>query len=183
MWFTAERFRGVRKTCNDKLEFECKKPNRCPFFLVSQVSSCSRAQCIYGSKWWFQNLKWELIDLGSLNGTLLNSQPINHPDTGSRLRGDPTELASGDIITLGTTSNVYVSLYSSFAELYWLHLPNHHPKNSVFLEEELFTWDVLAYSFALSVNYYLICSSLCFTLFSLLAIYGFCYISLPGYLH
>lgn len=47
--------------------------------------------------------------MGSLNGTLLNSQPINHPDSGSRHWGDPNELASGDIITLGTTSTVYVS--------------------------------------------------------------------------
>lgn len=62
--------------------------------------------------WNLNNLKWELIDLGSLNGTLLNSQPINHPDTGRRLRGDPIELASGDIITLGTTSNVYVRITS-----------------------------------------------------------------------
>ncbi|KAF8016918.1 hypothetical protein BT93_H2194 [Corymbia citriodora subsp. variegata] len=60
--------------------------------------------------WNLNNLKWELIDLGSLNGTLLNSQPINHPDIGKRLRGDPHELASGDIITLGTTSNVYVRI-------------------------------------------------------------------------
>lgn len=48
--------------------------------------------------------------MGSLNGTLLNSQPVNHPDSGSRHWGKPVELASGDIITLGTTSNVYVSL-------------------------------------------------------------------------
>ena len=58
---------------------------------------------------WFQKLKWELVDLGSLNGTLLNSQPINHPDSGSRHWGDPVELASGNVITLGTTSSIYVS--------------------------------------------------------------------------
>ncbi|XP_030548138.1 protein phosphatase 2C 70 [Rhodamnia argentea] len=62
--------------------------------------------------WNLNNLKWELIDLGSLNGTLLNSHPINHPDSGRRLRGDPVELASGDIITLGTTSNVHVRITS-----------------------------------------------------------------------
>lgn len=47
--------------------------------------------------------------MGSLNGTLLNSRPINHPDPGSRLWSDPVELASGDTITVGTTSNIYVS--------------------------------------------------------------------------
>ena len=56
-------------------------------------------------------MRWELTDMGSLNGTLLNSQPINHSDSGSRQWGEPMELASGDIITLGTTSKIYVSLY------------------------------------------------------------------------
>lgn len=54
-------------------------------------------------------MKWELVDMGSLNGTLLNSQPINNPDSGSRHWGNPMELASGDVITLGTTSKVFVS--------------------------------------------------------------------------
>lgn len=54
-------------------------------------------------------MKWELIDMGSLNGTLLNSQSISHPDSGSRHWGDPIELASGNVITLGTTSKLYVS--------------------------------------------------------------------------
>ncbi|GAV85716.1 PP2C domain-containing protein/FHA domain-containing protein [Cephalotus follicularis] len=62
--------------------------------------------------WNSNKMKWELVDMGSLNGTLLNSQPINHPDSGSRHWGDPIELASGDIITLGTTSNVYVHITS-----------------------------------------------------------------------
>jgi protein phosphatase len=57
----------------------------------------------------FQKNKWELVDMGSLNGTLLNSQLISHPDSGSRLWGDPVGLSNGDIITLGTTSNVHVS--------------------------------------------------------------------------
>ncbi|XP_024463569.1 protein phosphatase 2C 70 isoform X2 [Populus trichocarpa] len=56
--------------------------------------------------------KWELVDMGSLNGTFLNSQLISHPDSGSRHRGDPVELSSGDIITLGTTSNVHVHVTS-----------------------------------------------------------------------
>ena len=47
--------------------------------------------------------------MGSLNGTLLNSKAIHHTDSGSRHWGHPTELANGDIITLGTSSKVFVS--------------------------------------------------------------------------
>ncbi|KAJ6321775.1 hypothetical protein OIU77_011785 [Salix suchowensis] len=62
--------------------------------------------------WNADKIKWELVDMGSLNGTFLNSQPISHPDSGSRHWGDPVELSSGDIITLGTTSNVHVHVTS-----------------------------------------------------------------------
>lgn len=62
--------------------------------------------------WNPNKLKWELVDMGSLNGTLLNSQPINHPDSGSRHWGKPMELTSGDIITLGTTSGIHVQITS-----------------------------------------------------------------------
>ncbi|KAH9765178.1 protein phosphatase 2C 70 [Citrus sinensis] len=62
--------------------------------------------------WNPNKLKWELVDMGSLNGTLLNSQPINHPDSGSRHWGKPMELTSGDIITLGTTSSIHVQITS-----------------------------------------------------------------------
>ncbi|KAK9672019.1 hypothetical protein RND81_12G070500 [Saponaria officinalis] len=57
--------------------------------------------------------KWELVDMGSLNGTLLNSKAINHPDSGSRTWGEPKELADGDVITLGTTSQINVQITSS----------------------------------------------------------------------
>ncbi|KAK7253175.1 hypothetical protein RIF29_37676 [Crotalaria pallida] len=63
-------------------------------------------------KWDSDKMKWEVVDMGSLNGTLLNSDPINHPDTGSRNWGDPINLANGDIITLGTTSKVMVHITS-----------------------------------------------------------------------
>ncbi|KAJ1384334.1 SMAD/FHA domain superfamily [Sesbania bispinosa] len=63
-------------------------------------------------KWNLDKMKWELVDMGSLNGTLLNSKPINHPDTESRHWGDPMNLANGDIITLGTTSKVIVHITS-----------------------------------------------------------------------
>ncbi|KAK7405883.1 hypothetical protein VNO78_07495 [Psophocarpus tetragonolobus] len=63
-------------------------------------------------KWNLDKMKWELVDMGSLNGTLLNSKPINHRDTGSRNWGDPRNLTNGDIITLGTTSKVMVHITS-----------------------------------------------------------------------
>ncbi|GMI64517.1 kinase associated protein phosphatase, ROOT ATTENUATED GROWTH 1 [Hibiscus trionum] len=62
--------------------------------------------------WNSNKLKWELVDMGSLNGTQLNSQPINHPDSGSRQWGHPVELANGDTISLGTTSKIHVHISS-----------------------------------------------------------------------
>ncbi|KAK8571808.1 hypothetical protein V6N13_047452 [Hibiscus sabdariffa] len=62
--------------------------------------------------WNSNKLRWELVDMGSLNGTMLNSHPINYPNSGSRQWGSPVELASGDTITVGTTSNIYVHISS-----------------------------------------------------------------------
>ncbi|WOH16028.1 hypothetical protein DCAR_0935577 [Daucus carota subsp. sativus] len=67
--------------------------------------------------WNSNKLKWELVDMGSLNGTLLNSQSINHANSGSRKWGDPTELASGDILTLGTTSKILVQITSQTEQI------------------------------------------------------------------
>lgn len=52
--------------------------------------------------------------MGSLNGTFLNSQAVTHPDVGSRRWSAPAELADGDIITLGSSSKVSVSLSCFF---------------------------------------------------------------------
>ncbi|KAK1643142.1 hypothetical protein QYE76_060947 [Lolium multiflorum] len=60
--------------------------------------------------WNAHALKWELVDMGSLNGTFLNSQPVNHPDVGSRRWSEPAELKDGDIITLGSSSKVSVQI-------------------------------------------------------------------------
>ncbi|CAL5416065.1 unnamed protein product [Camellia sinensis] len=57
-------------------------------------------------------LKWEVVDMGSLNGTLLNSQAIHHLDSTSRRWGLPTDLANGDIITLGTSTKIFVQITS-----------------------------------------------------------------------
>ncbi|KAI3786747.1 hypothetical protein L1987_40673 [Smallanthus sonchifolius] len=64
--------------------------------------------------WNLNKLKWELVDMGSLNGTLLNSKAVHHPQTGSRHWGDPVELSNGDIITLGTASRISVQITSQF---------------------------------------------------------------------
>uniref|UniRef100_A0A803NBH5 protein-serine/threonine phosphatase n=1 Tax=Chenopodium quinoa TaxID=63459 RepID=A0A803NBH5_CHEQI len=60
--------------------------------------------------WNSNKLKWELVDLGSLNGTLLNTKAVHHPDFGSRTWGEPKELVGGDVITLGTTSQISVQI-------------------------------------------------------------------------
>ncbi|KAJ4967726.1 hypothetical protein NE237_014427 [Protea cynaroides] len=60
--------------------------------------------------WNLNTLKWELVDMGSLNGTLLNSLAIHHADSGSRQWSEPVELAHGDIITLGTSSRIFVQI-------------------------------------------------------------------------
>uniref|UniRef100_A0A803Q291 protein-serine/threonine phosphatase n=1 Tax=Cannabis sativa TaxID=3483 RepID=A0A803Q291_CANSA len=62
--------------------------------------------------WNLNDSRWELRDMGSLNGTLLNSEPINHPDIGSRHWGEPVVVVSGDVITLGTASRIYVHIKS-----------------------------------------------------------------------
>uniref|UniRef100_A0ACD5XDM1 Uncharacterized protein n=1 Tax=Avena sativa TaxID=4498 RepID=A0ACD5XDM1_AVESA len=60
--------------------------------------------------WNANALKWELVDMGSLNGTFLNSQSVNHPDVGSRRWSEPAKLEDGDIITLGSSSKVSVQI-------------------------------------------------------------------------
>ncbi|KAL5197227.1 hypothetical protein ABZP36_000739 [Zizania latifolia] len=60
--------------------------------------------------WNAKTLKWEIVDMGSLNGTFLNSRAVHHPDVGSRHWGEPAELADGDIITLGTSSKLSVQI-------------------------------------------------------------------------
>ena len=42
----------------------------------------------------------------------MNSQSVNHPDSEKRHWGDPIELASGDIVTPGTTSKIRVQIVS-----------------------------------------------------------------------
>ncbi|XP_010931948.1 protein phosphatase 2C 70 [Elaeis guineensis] len=60
--------------------------------------------------WNINKLKWELVDMGSLNGTYLNSQVVHHPDFNSRHWSEPVELEDGDIITLGTSSRLSVQI-------------------------------------------------------------------------
>ncbi|CAN1129378.1 Protein phosphatase 2C 70 [Linum perenne] len=70
--------------------------------------------------WNADKKKWEVVDLGSLNGTLLNSRPINHPDSESRQWSKPVELSNGDVITLGTTSNVQVNVNVTSMSESWI---------------------------------------------------------------
>lgn len=67
--------------------------------------------------------------MGSLNGTLVNSNAVHNPHSGSRQWGDPIELANGDVITLGTTSRIFVSIWALCRCHYVkvLHLKMDHP--------------------------------------------------------
>ncbi len=53
--------------------------------------------------------KWELVDMGSLNGTLVNGQQVaDAVNSQPRHRSHPVALANGDVIALGS-SQVLVS--------------------------------------------------------------------------
>ncbi|KAG4992947.1 hypothetical protein JHK86_029774 [Glycine max] len=97
---------------------ESTNPSRLPLTLgrVSPSDLLMKDSEVSGKhamiNWNLDKMKWELVDMGSLNGTLLNSKPINHQDTGSRNWGNPMNLTNGDIITLGTTSKVMVHITS-----------------------------------------------------------------------
>ncbi|KAL6526564.1 hypothetical protein OROGR_015654 [Orobanche gracilis] len=60
--------------------------------------------------WNINKLKWDLVDMGSLNGTTLNSQTVHLPQSGGRYWSNPVDLSSGDIITLGTRSKILVNI-------------------------------------------------------------------------
>lgn len=60
--------------------------------------------------WNTNKSKWEIVDMGSLNGTFLNSQAIHHQDSSTRNWSEPVELGNGDIITLGISSKILVHI-------------------------------------------------------------------------
>nr|VDD33241.1 unnamed protein product [Brassica oleracea] len=98
---------AVHSTSTSKLPVKLGRVSSDMILKDSEVSG-KHAQITWNST----KLKWELVDMGSLNGTLLNSRSVSHPDLGSRKWGHPVELASDDIITLGTTSMVSVRISS-----------------------------------------------------------------------
>ncbi|KAG2300116.1 hypothetical protein Bca4012_011724 [Brassica carinata] len=98
---------AVHSTSTSKLPVSLGRVSSDMILKDSEVSG-KHAQITWNST----KSKWELVDMGSLNGTLLNSRSVSHPDLGSRKRGHPVELASDDIITLGTTTLVSVRISS-----------------------------------------------------------------------
>ncbi|EPS74391.1 kinase-associated protein phosphatase 1, partial [Genlisea aurea] len=62
--------------------------------------------------WNVNKLKWELVDMGSLNGTRLNSKVVRTSQSESRQWSDPVELSDGDTIILGTSSEISVRITS-----------------------------------------------------------------------
>lgn len=53
--------------------------------------------------------------MGSLNGTMLNSQAVLPAQSGNRHWSNPIELSSGDTVTFGTSSKISVHK-SNFVE-------------------------------------------------------------------
>ncbi|ESQ41936.1 hypothetical protein EUTSA_v10013082mg [Eutrema salsugineum] len=99
---------AVQSTSTSELPVKLGRVSPADLILKDAEVSGKHAQITWNST----KLKWELVDLGSLNGTLLNSRSVSHPDLGKRKWGYPVELASEDIITLGTTTKVYVRISS-----------------------------------------------------------------------
>ncbi|XP_051129527.1 protein phosphatase 2C 70 isoform X2 [Andrographis paniculata] len=66
--------------------------------------------------WNSNKSKWELVDMGSLNGTILNGQSICISQSESRHWSNPVELSSGDVITLGTSSKILVHITTTQKE-------------------------------------------------------------------
>lgn len=106
-------------SCGLRCSFQSTETSRLPLTLgrVSPSDIVLKDGEVSGKhamiNWNLSKLKWELVDMGSLNGTLLNSLPVQNPDSGSRQWSEPIELSSGDIITLGTTSRIKVQITSA----------------------------------------------------------------------
>uniref|UniRef100_A0A1J3FE42 protein-serine/threonine phosphatase n=2 Tax=Noccaea caerulescens TaxID=107243 RepID=A0A1J3FE42_NOCCA len=99
---------AVHSKSTSKLPVNLGRVSPADMVLKDSEVSGKHAQITWNSA----KLKWELVDRGSLNGTLLNSRSVSHPDSGSRKWSNPAELANEDIITLGTTTKVYVRISS-----------------------------------------------------------------------
>lgn len=67
--------------------------------------------------------------MGSLNGTILNSQALHRPQSGSRHWSNPVELSSGDTVTLGTTSKILVCRCKFVENL--VHMVSHFAAQSL----------------------------------------------------
>ncbi|KAH7679548.1 Kinase associated protein phosphatase protein [Dioscorea alata] len=90
----------------DKLPLTLGRVSPCDLLLKDSEVSGKHALI----DWNMNSSKWELVDMGSLNGTLLNSQAVHHPQSESRHWSNPVELANGDIVTLGTSSRLHVQV-------------------------------------------------------------------------
>ncbi|EOA19706.1 hypothetical protein CARUB_v10003567mg [Capsella rubella] len=99
---------AVHSTSTSKLPVKLGRISPADLVLEDSEVSGKHAQITWNST----KLKWELVDMGSLNGTLVNSQSVSHHDLGNRKWGNPVELASEDIITMGTTTKVHVRISS-----------------------------------------------------------------------
>nr|GEU42471.1 protein phosphatase 2C 70 [Tanacetum cinerariifolium] len=100
-----------KETCHPGVYGDCELLPVIRCNIVCDMSSYISVRSV-GSILNFEKLKWELVDLDSLNGTLLNYKAVHHPQIRSRHRGDAVELTSENTITLGTTSKLSESLFA-----------------------------------------------------------------------
>ncbi|PIN16530.1 Serine/threonine protein phosphatase [Handroanthus impetiginosus] len=99
---------SIDSTNSSKLPVTMGRVSPCDILLKDSEVSGKHATI----NWNANKLRWELVDMGSLNGTLLNSKAVHHNQPGSRHSGTPVNLSSGDIITLGTSSKISVQITS-----------------------------------------------------------------------
>ncbi|KAI5060566.1 hypothetical protein GOP47_0024986 [Adiantum capillus-veneris] len=81
--------------------------------VVNDAEVSGRHACI---KWNSQSSAWDFVDLGSLNGTHVNDQlvSLDHSNGGSARKPSlAIELASGDIVLLGSSSRLLVHIHEN----------------------------------------------------------------------
>eukprot|EP00250_Pteridium_aquilinum_P018101 c23942_g1_i1 orf=405-1982(-) len=79
--------------------------------VVNDPEVSGKHACI---KWNSQSFVWDFVDLGSLNGTHLNDQPVARDqsnDGSTRKHSVAIELATGDVVLLGSSTRVLVHVH------------------------------------------------------------------------
>lgn len=78
--------------------------------VVNDAEVSGKHACI---KWNLQSFAWDFVDLGSLNGTHVNDQPVSFDQSNGGSTRKPSvaiELSTGDVVLLGSSSRVLVHI-------------------------------------------------------------------------